>query len=391
MAQVPQKPSDPLPRPEIVEEFYDKADRDFIESIRPKMAAMANVQRRNEIGRQLILQHWPDELERLAKTTWITDKKSRLILLEPNYAQLRFYKDVIVRSRQEGLPIRAKILKGRQLGFSTFIQAWQFQQCNEHQHRNSMTISYDVESTQALFDKAGLIYDRLWFPRQKARSRADTIQFANPHGSAFYTRTAANTSAGRSQTVQHVHRSELPFWPDAERTVASVDQSVPHIMESSIFDESTAQGAVGFFYHSWREAAAGENEFIPFFAPWYWDPSYRLSFPSEDHKRRWAKVNLRPRDREYMKRWKLDLEQMAWRAWVIKNQCQGNERLFQQEYPAYADEAFLTSGRPVFDPETIAELTQNATQPQWVGNILLEHEAHPAWQPFGTSEGVGHA
>ena len=46
---------------------------------------------------------------------------------------------------------------------------------------------------------------------------------------------------------------------------------------------------------------------------------------------------------------------MYWRRWYIKNKCKNNLNLFRQEYPATESEAFLITGRPVFDGEKIAE------------------------------------
>jgi hypothetical protein len=44
---------------------------------------------------------------------------------------------------------------------------------------------------------------------------------------------------------------------------------------------------------------------------------------------------------------------MNWRRWAIENLCQGDPEQFKQEYPATDTEAFLVSGRPVFDNEYI--------------------------------------
>ncbi|MFX8660793.1 hypothetical protein ABTM16_19050, partial [Acinetobacter baumannii] len=46
----------------------------------------------------------------------------------------------------------------------------------------------------------------------------------------------------------------------------------------------------------------------------------------------------------------LDLAQLAWRRRKV---AQNGLDLFRQEYPAEPDEAFLTTGRPVFAPESL--------------------------------------
>ena len=51
----------------------------------------------------------------------------------------------------------------------------------------------------------------------------------------------------------------------------------------------------------------------------------------------------------------LDDAQLRWRRWCISANCAGNEDIFAQEYPATPEEAFLTSGRPVFNVKALNE------------------------------------
>ena len=43
------------------------------------------------------------------------------------------------------------------------------------------------------------------------------------------------------------------------------------------------------------------------------------------------------------------------RRWCLKNNCRGNVDIFRQEYPSCPEEAFLMSGRPVFDNRRVTE------------------------------------
>ncbi len=160
------------------------------------------------------------------------------------------------------------------------------------------------------------------------------------------------------------------MWPNGDEVVTSVHQSVPQLLSSSIFHESTAKGAQGAFYEYWNDAVAGRNNFVPFFAPWYWDPTYVQEFPSRDHERKFAST-LSPQDLRYMEKYRLSIPQMAWRRWKIDNDLKGSERRFRQEYPADAEEAFLTTGSPAFDPEAVRDLTFQAAPPTWIGSITL--------------------
>ena len=87
---------------------------------------------------------------------------------------------------------------------------------------------------------------------------------------------------------------------------------------------------------------AGENGFVPVFIPWFTDPDYREPVP--------ANFERTPDEEELAEKYNLDDEQLMFRRRKI---AQNGLDLFRQEYPAEPDEAFLTTGRPVFNPEQL--------------------------------------
>jgi len=160
------------------------------------------------------------------------------------------------------------------------------------------------------------------------------------------------------------------MWDNPGEALTSLTSCVPLEPATALLYESTAQGAQGEFYQDWRDAEAGRSDFIPFFAPWFWDPNYKIEFPDRDRETRFGAA-LTPKDRKYMGRHHLSLEQMRWRDAKIK-EFHGSTRRFQQEFPAEAMEAFLTTGSPVFDPELVTELQNNAAEPYWLGDVVLQ-------------------
>lgn len=350
--------------------WFDEDERKIFESWRPVLGGIPTELQRNEFGRALMRELYPDELTYIAKSCWITTKEGERVPLIPNYAQRRFYRDVIVRCDEDSRPIRGCILKARQLGMTTFMQAWMYVRCETKRYHNAMTISYDDESTKEIFySKTRFIHDNMWFPRPTRRLRGETVQFDAPHGSAFYTRTAGNQNAGRSQTIQLCHLSEVPMWDAPDEVLLSVKQCVPMRPGTAQVIESTAKGRVGPFFDTWQGAVREANDFIPFFAPWFWDPDYSIPVTGATRQREWDKLTAM--DRAYMERHDLTIQQMAWRRWKIRNDLEGQERRFRQEYPADADEAFLTTGNPVFNPELVRELALGARRPIMEGDIYL--------------------
>ena len=324
-----------------------------------------------EEGRSFLRRLWPDEIEYLSKTSWIQRKQDLPCLLEPNFAQKKFWEDVVLRCREENRPMRAIILKARQLGFSTLVSAIHYMWCSTNPHRHALTISYDDDSGNELLAKCKFIHDHLFFPLQTSRDSTGRIEFSKPHHSSFRVITAGGKGMGRSYTFQHVHCSEIPFWGNADLVLTGLAQTVsPTALDTSVFWESTAQGMAGVFYDGWVAAESGASSYIPFFAPWFWNPEYETSFQSDDHMKQFMR-SLNYEDVRYMDAYGLSEEQMNWRSAKI-NEPGMTRPKFKQEFPACAEEAFISSGTPVFDQEMILELTRNAKSPEWQGGIVCE-------------------
>lgn len=360
------------PHDELVEAGYEPGEVEALDRFREVFSREKDKHRRGEMGRRLLREMWPNELTYIEKTHWLRTKDvgQTLKRLKPRYAQRRFYEDVIVRCREEKRPIRAVVLKARQLGYSSFIQAWQYEQCDREKARVSLTISYDDPSTQEMLRKAKLIHTRMWFPRETVRDAEGVLEFKDG-GSVFQARTAGNFSAGRGDTFHHLHCSEIPMWADPGETLTSALQCVPLAPGTSIFFESTAKGALGEFYDAWGAAESGRSDFVPFFAPWFWDPDYTLDFASQAAEAAFAR-SLDITERRLQESFKLNLQQLHWRRYKIRNDLQGSEAKFRQEFPSTPSEAFLTTGSPVFNAEAVATLEENATRPLWRGNIVME-------------------
>ena len=60
-------------------------------------------------------------------------------------------------------------------------------------------------------------------------------------------------------------------------------------------------------------------------------------------------------EEKVMKEYNLDMEQIVWRRWCILNNCHGDIEQFHQEYPACPEEAFISTGRCVFDKKIIID------------------------------------
>ena len=312
----------------------------------------------------------------------IRTKESKLERFILNPAQVRLY-ETIEKLRAEGKPVRVIILKARQMGFSTLTEGLIFHRAATGKNVNALIVAHREDSTGNLFKMSKRFLENLpEVLRPMTRSsNAQEILFENPDKnlerkalnpglmSRIRCQTAGGTGIGRSDTIQLVHASEFAFWPGEKRaTWAGIMQAVPDTPESMVIIESTANG-YDEFHAMWEAAVKGENDFTPMFFPWYEFPSYRRK---PDPGTEWTAG-----ERELQERYGLDEEQLAWRRWCIRNNCAGDIQLFKQEYPSYAEEAFLTSGQAVFDRELIQRRIQEAPEPVKVGEFRYEVGADP--------------
>ena len=278
----------------------------------------------------------------------IKNKESELVPLKLNPPQRKVYA-AVKRCHQEGKPIRIIILKARQMGFSTLTEGMIFKNTFVSPLVSSGIVAHEVTATNNLFNMSKRFYETLSEELRDAvklqASNAKEVIFANKDGnSTIKCMTAGNEKIGRSDTFQNLHISEYAFWQgNKERTLLGLLQAVPNTANTMVIIESTANGYDDFKMR-WDAAVAGESDYIPIFCAWNEMPEYRMEYDGSP---------LSKEEKELVYVYDLDKEQIMWRRWCIRNNFGGDEKLFRQEYPSCQEEAFLLSGRPVFDNEKI--------------------------------------
>jgi len=253
------------------------------------------------------------------------------------------------------------ILKARQIGFSTCTEAMFFHELCYNSNKIAMIISYDDDSAQNINDMSDRFYQYMPLGVKPMRrpSRGKGILLENPTNnqnefeknpglqSKFLIDTARNLYAGSSYTINYLHISELAKWPNAKTTLASLMQAVPQY-GGIVIIESTANG-LEYFHKLWEEAKRKQLNYTCIFVGWHQHKEYILNFDS-DYERKLFEESITEKEIDLQKLLNLTLEQLHWRRETIRSpKINGDENIFCQEYPATDEEAFLTSGRPVFD------------------------------------------
>jgi len=301
------------------------------------------------------------EYHRSSPVDWISDnlriitKEGKLVNLRPNIGQLMLNSSI--RDQQEsGNPVRIILLKPRQVGWSTWSEAYGFYQINTRPQWTALVVSDDLDSTDLIFNMTKLFQAEMpsHLRRRTDSSNRKEIIYSAPWRSKFLTQTAGKDVLGRGGTIQYLHCSEVAWWPRAQEGLAAVLQQVPKTLESVVILESTANGVGGPLYDRfWQAVDRRQNNprdysgYIPVFFPWYKFPEYSTKCP----------LNFRANEEEEELRARFGLMdgQIWWRRLKIQ-ELADDESLFKQEYPATAREAFQVSGRSVFSQSLLDKM-----------------------------------
>lgn len=263
------------------------------------------------------------------------------------------------------------ILKARQLGFSTAIDVYLLDEALWNQNLKCGIIAQDKGAAGEIFrTKIETPYDNLpnWL---KASLPVETRRSGSTGGYLlFKNKSSIQVSVSfRSGTVQRLHISEhgkiCAKYPQKAKEVRTGTLNAIH-RNAICFIESTAEGVGGDFHSMTMRAMEQQQTGVPlgredyhfhFFA-WWQDPKYRAPLPAHG-------LVLPKRLQEYFAGVEtamgitLDDEQMQW--YMEKEGSQGEE--MKQEFPSTPLEAFLTSGRKVFNSNHVMMAEKDVMMP----------------------------
>lgn len=234
--------------------------------------------------------------------------------------------------------VRALVLKGRQMGCSTYIQGRYFKKVITSKGKKAFILTHEGEATKNLFEITKRYEENLpdGLAPKADRSNAKELRFL-PFDSGYSVGTAGNKGAGRSQTIQLFHGSEVAFWDHAEEHAQGVLQAISDEPGTEIILESTANGIGNYFHSMWLSAMSGDSDYQAIFLPWYWQQEYRTFQEG---------FTLNEEEQALFDAYSYDgltKEHLNWRRlkiWGFSSDWEAGRELFQQEYPFTADEAF---------------------------------------------------
>lgn len=308
-----------------------------------------------------------------------------------NWEQMELIK-MVAEDLATGRPIRYIVLKARQMGMSTLIEAMGYWWTSTHRFTTTVIIAHEKEATKNLYEMFRRYYeysypsfkpDRKYNTKQdltfdvsdEVKKTYDAQNLPSPGLQSEIKTMVATEGKGRSSTIKFLHGSEVAFWDDSADVTSAAVQAVPMAPETFIFLESTANGIGGYYYDEWNAAKRGESQFRPVFFPWHSHDEYETPNIIDD--------DLGDLDAEEEALYKLfeheGYDRASWPRKIYwrrlkKKEFRTDPKKFYQEYPSTPEEAFLASGRPVFDVPMLQEMERIAvdaqkTHPYMCGDI----------------------
>lgn len=262
-----------------------------------------------------------------------------------NRAQTRLHQALQEQELRTG-KVRAVVLKGRQMGVSTYIQGryyWKIWR-KSGKGLKAFILTHEQPATDNLFKMTKRFQDLApeGLAHPTIAANAKELAFEGRE-SSYMVATAGTKGVGRSDTLQLFHGSEVAFWPNAEDHIDGVEQAIAEARGTEKILESTANGIGNVFQRRYSAAERGQSDEEAIFLPWFWDDGYEEEPPADwDPPYKWL---------EYQAQHRISDEQLYWayrknRSMATAISASPDEPCwkFRQEYPATANEAFQSSG-----------------------------------------------
>jgi hypothetical protein len=264
------------------------------------------------------------------------------------------------------------VLKGRQQGFTTLVTAYQLACSTLNKNFQGYTLADKSDNAEAIFqNKAKFPYSQLpdvLKPTEKYNNRKQLL-FEKINSS--WAVDTATKDVGRSRTVNFFHGSECAFWKDG---ISPIQGALGEAFTKNCIKiyESTANG-YNDYQKMWDSGAH-----INCFYEWWKTKEYYIAFRNEeqkaaflheiDAKKGWIYDRLQwLRDEK-----KLSPEQLFW--YWNKYDKYLDKDLIKQEYPCTPREAFLLSGKNVFDTAIILDRLSRLDKPIKTGYFRYDYD-----------------
>lgn len=326
----------------------------------------------------------------------VTGRLVNFVLNRPQRVLVSMLEDM----RKAGMPIRLVLLKARQWGGSTAVQiymAW-IQLVLTVGH-SSAIVAHQKKASYGVRNMLKRLIDhypaRLVHGMGEVYKQGEPILTGTPSPNVvriaarecdIEVGSAENPDSERSANTYLAHLTEVAFWKSTENKspgdiVRSVCSGVLLKPLTLIVYESTANGTGNFFQEEYDAAKRGGSNFRALFIAWWQIEMYSLAFASEDERTDFAAWLYKNRDSgnvadnrhepgKYL--WRLfkmgaTLEAIHW--YVVKRSEYHSHAGMAAEFPSDDIEAFVNSGKRIFDIYLVDKFKDACRPPLAVGDV----------------------
>lgn len=311
--------------------------------------------------------------------TKVKGYQGKLVTFYPNKYQRKKYNLVHCQGVRKIIE-----LKPRKLGSTT---GWVIDAMDEVAYQNryyqAVTMAHTSDKSQEIFhDIAKLAWTHIpkeIRPKETYNTKA-VIDLTESRGSKYIV-----TNDAKGSTPNRLHITEAAYFQKDETIVESLN-ALPE--EALAIAESTAHGMGNWyeitFSEAWAAHQAGhKHSWYPLFQAWFEDPNNQTD-PTE------KELRYENEARMLQEKFHLTDPQIFW--WDAKKQS--NRDLVYQFYPSTPEEAFLHSGRPVFDQINLMMLKEKHAREPLRKKDGIEIWEEPTDDYYGigvdTAEGLEH-
>jgi hypothetical protein len=250
-----------------------------------------------------------------------------------------------------------RVLKARKLGISSRRFARDLWRCGTQKNQHRIMLAQDDDAVARLLDDKimPLLRDSL-IPLNGVYRRSESMIYFPDTDSRYYVGTAGSRTFGRGDDINGRHFLETAHWKKPD-VIAGVDEAQEGIADADGLDETTANG-YNFWKPGWERAKQGTTRECAIFLPWMVHEAYEADATG---------LVTAGEEAEIMSALGLSPRQLAWRRQKIASMQ--DHALFPQEYPETDAQAFISSGRPVFDWIGLARAKSRVESPKLRGSL----------------------
>lgn len=322
------------------------------------------------------------------------------VLFRLTRPQRRFV-SVCEEARLVGKPIRIILLKARQWGGSTTSQLYMaWLQLVHEVGLNSLIIAHQGSGSDEINDMfTRMIHD---YPLSLLHEIGETYADSEPkytgvghsgsihavpqRGCKIKIGTAERPDSCRGGDYNLVHLSEVGVWraTDGKRPediVRSACSGILYAPMTMIVYESTANGTGNFYHREYQAAKKGVSQFRPLFVSWFDIEQYSLpisdieTFAANLYAHRESEGVASDREESGRYLWWLWQQGATLEAinWYARERTKYNDHgAMAAEYPSDDIEAFVHSGRRVFDRYAVERLRPSCRPPKSIGEVYAD-------------------